>query len=209
MCRARRGMSRTASHKQKQCELPAWDNCSRSQHGLAVGISQLVSSISALVISSMRRLIKLILGYACSAAIASGFYIFYLGLTTSSDPDSEHVSLEFKLAFWLFFSVFGGFIPALGLMIVPWLIAVLMYRRVSVPGWIYYPAIGAVSTTLIGCATWSLAPKPLFVEDQTFVEDVITAAESQGVCTLFAGLLFGISFWFLSGRRPLALQHSR
>jgi hypothetical protein len=117
----------------------------------------------------------------------------------------DTTSLQFTFGFAVFLCVFGGFIPAIGLMIAPWLLAVLLYRRVSVPGWIYYSAIGAISTALIGCATSSLAPKPLFIEDQTFVEGVIIAAERQGVCMLLAGLLFGISFWFLSGRRPLTL----
>ncbi len=94
--------------------------------------------------------------------------------------------------------------PALGLMIVPWLLAVRGYRRIKLPGWIYYSSIGAVGTVVIGCATSSLAPKPLFIEDQTFIEGAIMAAERQGVCMLLAGLLFGLTYWFLSGRHQPA-----
>ena len=170
-------------------------------------MSQPASTASALVISAMARAINPVLGYACSAAFASGFYILWLYISMSSDAaPGQTTSLQFRLGFAVFFCAFGGFIPAIVLMIVPWLLAVLIYRRVSVPGWIYYSAIGAVSTALIGCATSSLAPKPLFIEDQTFIEGVIIAAERQGVCMLLAGLLFGTSFWFLSGRRPLPFR---
>jgi hypothetical protein len=101
----------------------------------------------------------------------------------------------------VFFSIFGGFVPALGLMIAPWLLVVRGYRQVQLPGWIYFSAVGAVSTVVVGCVTASLAPKPLFIEDQTFLEGAIVAAERQGVCMLLAGLLFGLTYWILSERR--------
>jgi hypothetical protein len=149
--------------------------------------------------------VNAVLGYACSAAIASVFYIIWLCESLSyAAAQGPTMSLQFRLGFSVFLCVFGGFLLALGLMIAPWLLAVRGYRRVKLPGWIYYSAIGAVSTVVIGCATSSLAPKPLFVEDQTFIEGAMIAAERQGVCMLLAGLLFGLTYWFLSGRRRSA-----
>jgi hypothetical protein len=149
----------------------------------------------------MRRSVNPVLGYACSAAIASAFYIIWVCMSISYDDPGQTTSLQFRFGLAVFLFVFGGFMIALGLMIAPWLLAVRVYRRVKLPGWIYYSAIGAVSTLVIGCATSSLSPKPLFVEDQTFIEGAIIAAERQGVCMLLAGLLFGLTYWILSGRR--------
>ena len=134
-----------------------------------------------------------ILGYLFSATAATAFYIIWLCAITTS--------LQFRLGFAVFFSIFGGFVPALGLMIAPWLLVVRGYRWVQLPGWIYFSAVGAVSTVVVGCVTSSLAPKPLFIEDQTFLEGTIIAAERQGVCMLLAGLLFGLTYWILSERR--------
>ena len=145
-----------------------------------------------------------ILGYICSAIVASAFYIIWVCVSLSYAlrlPPGLTASLQLRLGIALLLCVVGGFVPALLIMIAPWLLAVRGYRRVHLPGWIYFSAIGAVSTAVIGCATASLSPKPLFIEDQTFLEGAIVAAERQGVCMLLAGLLFGLTYWFLSGRR--------
>ena len=141
-----------------------------------------------------------ILGYLFSAAVAIAFYIIWLWAVTAYAAPRETASLEFRLWFVVSFAIFGGFVPALGLMIAPWLLVVRRYRRVQLPGWIYFPVAGAVSTIVVGCITLSLAPKPLFI-DQTFFEGAVIAVEREGVCMLLAGLLFGMTYWFLSGRR--------
>jgi hypothetical protein len=41
----------------------------------------------------------------------------------------------------------------------------------------------------------------LVIEDQTFVEGAMIAAEREGLCMLLAGVFFGLTYWFLSGRR--------
>lgn len=142
-----------------------------------------------------------VLGYVCSAAVASTFYIIWLCIILHAAASEQTINLPLEFGLAVFLYVFGGFLAAMGLMIVPWLLAVRVYRWVKLPGWIYYAAIGAVSTLVLGCSTSSLAPKPLFVEDQTFFEGAVIAAERQGVCMLLTGLLFGFTFWFLSGRR--------
>ncbi len=143
-----------------------------------------------------------ILGYLLSATVATAFYIIWVcaDIAYAAAP-GQTTSLQFRLGLAVFFSIFGGFVPALGLMIAPWLLVVRGYRWVQLPGWIYFSAVGAVSTVVVGCVTSSLAPKPLFIEDQTFLEGAIIAAERQGVCMLLAGLLFGLTYWILSERR--------
>lgn len=69
----------------------------------------------------------------------------------------------------------------------------------------YFPLMGAAATFIVECATSSLAPKPLFIEDQTFLEGFMIAVQRQGVCLLLTGLMFGLTFWFVSER----LRHFR
>ena len=144
-----------------------------------------------------------VIGYARSAAVASVFYILWLAGTLSLASPGEPPSLASALGFAAFLYIVGGFGPALGLMIVPWVLAVRGYRLARLPGWLYYTAVGAVGLVALGCAASSLAPKPLFVDDQTFLEGVVIAAERQGVCLALAGMLFGLTYWFSSGRRSL------
>jgi hypothetical protein len=146
--------------------------------------------------------VKPVFGYACSAINACAFYVVCLFASATLDQASgPTANLAYSLGFAVFFCVFGGFLLATGLMIAPWILAVYAYRCLRTPAWLYYPVIGGMSTALIGCATSSLAPKPLFVDDQTFLEGAVIALERQGVYMLLAGLLFGLTYWFLSERR--------
>ena len=74
----------------------------------------------------------------------------------------------------------------------------------------YFTALGAVLTILFGCAASSLAPKPLFIEDQTFSEGFVIALQRQGIGFLSTGLLFGLTYWYLSerGRSEPSIQAS-
>ena len=86
-------------------------------------------------------------------------------------------------------------------MIVPWTLAVSAYRKLRWPGQLYFPVVGAVMVFVLGCTSASLAPKPLFVEDQTFLQGATIAAEREGIAFLLAGLAFGACYWFFGERR--------
>ena len=94
--------------------------------------------------------------------------------------------------------LFTVFLPALGLMFLPWLAALRACRRLAIPGAAFHASVGAAATLLVGCATASLAPKPLFVEDQTFLEGAMVAAERQGLVLLAAGAALGLTSWGLA-----------
>lgn len=98
------------------------------------------------------------------------------------------------------FLFFGGFVFVFLPLILPWAVAVKVFPRDRRSGKVYFPLVGAVLTFLIGCAVASLMPKPFFVEDQTFFQGIVIAAEREGICFALAGLTFGASYWFLCER---------
>jgi hypothetical protein len=57
---------------------------------------------------------------------------------------------------------------------------------------------------LVGCAASSVSPKPLFIEDQTFLEGVFIALERQGVCLALAGAIIGAGYWFLAEKHAIS-----
>jgi hypothetical protein len=63
-----------------------------------------------------------------------------------------------------------------------------------------YP-VAALLSLAIGCATSSLSPKPLFIEDQTFLEGCMIAVQRQGAGLVLTGLVFGLTFWLVSERQ--------
>jgi hypothetical protein len=148
-------------------------------------------------------ILKRIAGYLLSAALALLFYVVWLLVYFESQPGKT--SLGFNLAFAFFFSITEGFGAALALMSLPWILAVRGYRILRCWGQVYFAGIGAFLTLVIGCTTASLSPKPLWIEDQTFLEGVRIAAERQGICLILAGTIFGFSYWFLSEREGAAL----
>jgi hypothetical protein len=105
-----------------------------------------------------------------------------------------HIGIAFL--FWLF----GGMAAAFVFITLPWYLAVVWHDRMQRSGPMYFSLVGAAITTAIGCAMSSLAPKPLFIEDQTFLEGFKIAVQRQGVCLLLTGLVFGVTFWFVSER---------
>jgi hypothetical protein len=64
------------------------------------------------------------------------------------------------------------------------------------------PVVGAPLLFVIGCAAASISPKPLWIEDQTFLEGALIAVVRQGLS--FSGVVFGASYWFLSERHATA-----
>lgn len=105
--------------------------------------------------------------------------------------------LGFAAVFW----IFGGTSAALALILLPWSLVVIGYKRLRLTGPTYFVLIGAILMLSVGCATASLAPKPFFIEDQTFLEGFVIAAERQGVCLLLMGAVLGFTYWFVSERR--------
>ena len=93
-----------------------------------------------------------------------------------------------------------GFLQALLLLILPWTAAVWLSRKFRWSAKLYFPAAGALLLFVIGCAAASISPKPLFIEDQTFLEGALIAAQRQGLCFLFSGAVFGAAYWFISER---------
>jgi hypothetical protein len=65
-------------------------------------------------------------------------------------------------------------------------------------GWpILFPGVGALLVFTLGCTAASLSPKPLWIEDQTFREGAVIAAERQGLCLLVCGIVFGGCYTWL------------
>ena len=123
-------------------------------------------------------------------------------------PETPHDGLGPRLLIAVFFWVAGGFGPTLLVMILPWILAVFAYRKLRWSGQLYFPGVGALLLFVLSCASASLAPKPLFIEDQTFLEGAAIAAERQGIVFLLAGLAFGACYWFL-GERQISTQEKR
>jgi hypothetical protein len=142
-----------------------------------------------------------LVGYLASVASASLFYVvwFAISLELSRTPDG-HTSVLFKIGFAFFFLLFSGMGAAFVLMAFPWYLFVRLYDRLQRFGLIYFSLIGAATTLVIACGTSSLSPKPLFIEDQTFLEGFMVAIERQGICLLATGLVFGLTFWLFSER---------
>ncbi len=144
-------------------------------------------------------------GFILSAVPASAFYVTWIVVSLESQlgPSSAKTDLEVAL----FIMIFAGFGAALALMSLPWIVAVWGYSRLQRWGQIYFAGIGAVLMFVLGCITSSLSPKPLFIEDQTFLEGAIIAAERQGICLALAGTIFGLSYWYLCERPCTALRN--
>ena len=139
-------------------------------------------------------------GYLVSAIVASLVYIaWFLVDLTRMRP---HVTgIAFDLSFSVFFWLTGGYAVTLVILMFPWAFAVWAHRRLRLSGEIYFPAVGACFIILIGCAMASISPKPLWIEDQTFLEGALIAAARQGLSFLFSGIAFGASYWFGTERQ--------
>ena len=140
------------------------------------------------------------------ATAASLIYVVWDALVfMRSEPQTPQVGMGFRFLFALFFWVAGGFAPTLLVMIVPWSLAVSAYRKLQCSGQLYFPGVGAFMVFVLGCTSASLAPKPLFVEDQTFLQGATIAAERQGIAFLLAGLAFEACYWFF-GEQQIPAQ---
>jgi hypothetical protein len=136
--------------------------------------------------------------YAVSAILASLIYVVWLTVSIAfGGVGATHPGLIFGLEFALFFLFAGGFAPALLLMTVPWAVAVWAHFKIRWDGRIYFPGVGALLVFTLGCTAASISPTPLWMEDQTFLEGAVIAAERQGVCLLLCGIVFGACYWWL------------
>jgi hypothetical protein len=141
-----------------------------------------------------------VIGYGVGAIVATLIYVSWFVFVLMK-PDSETPEGGFGARFLIASFFWLGFAVVLLLMIVPWTVAVSTYRKARWSGRIYFPAVGAFLVFVFGCTLASLAPKPLFIEDQTFLQGAMIAAERQGIVILVAGLAFGASYWFFGERR--------
>jgi hypothetical protein len=146
--------------------------------------------------SDVMRASNRLVGYLASFASASFAYLAWFELWNSA-ADS-HVSIRFRIGLAVFFWLFGGMAAALVLIAGPWCFVVILYDRLQRFGLMYFSLLGAVFTLAIGCAMSSLSPKPLFIEDQTFLEGCMIAVKRQGAGMVLTGLVFGLTFWLVS-----------
>jgi len=139
--------------------------------------------------------------YAVSAILASLIYVVWLSVAIAfGEAGTTHPGLLFGFGFAFVFLFVGGFGLALLLMIVPWAIVVWVHLKTRWDGRIYYPGVGALLLFTLGCTTAAISPKPLWIEDQTFLEAAVIAAQRQGLCLLFSGIAFGACYWWLERR---------
>jgi hypothetical protein len=61
---------------------------------------------------------------------------------------------------------------------------------------------------LIGCVMSSVSPKPLFIEDQTFLEGALIALQRQGVGLALAGMIIGLGYWFFAERTIVVFRNA-
>jgi len=148
-----------------------------------------------------------LVGYLASVASASLFYVvWFVILLELNRPPGEDTSVQFKIGLAFSFLVLYGPGAAFVLMPLPLYFAVLWHGRLRF-GLMYFSMAGAATALVVGCATSSLSPKLLSVEDQTFLEGFMVAVERQGICLLLTGFVFGLTFWLISERLRYSDSH--
>jgi hypothetical protein len=153
--------------------------------------------------SNLRRfdVARRIASYAVSAIVASLVYIVWFVVDIRIDQrGSPDPGFRFDFGFAFIFSLIGGFALALLIMTIPWAIALWAHLKTRWDGRIYFPAVGGLLVFTLGCVAASISPKPLFIEDQTFLEGAVITAQRQGPCLLISGIAFGACYWWLERR---------
>ena len=153
------------------------------------------------MVASNRLFARRIVGYLASIAAATLIYVIWdTCVTHLSVAPPGRPSVMFEIGLGIFFAIFAGFGAAM-LLIAPLWILVTLSRNLSGRfGGLYFSTMGAALTFLVACAMSSLAPKPLFIEDQTFLEGFRIAVERQGIVFLVAGAVFGYVYWLVTER---------
>jgi hypothetical protein len=146
------------------------------------------------------------LAYAASALLASLVYMVWLAVSVKfGSRESTHTGLLFGFGFASIFWLTGGFALALVLMILPWAVAVWAQRKTRWDRRFYFPFVGALLVFILGCAAGSIMPKPLFVDEQTFLEGAAITAQREGLCMVVCGIAFGACYWWLDRRNRATL----
>jgi hypothetical protein len=150
-----------------------------------------------------------VVGYAIGAVVASLIYVAWIAFVINdTGSKTPQTGLGFRLSFALLFWVADGFGPTLLILVLPWILAVSIFRKLQWFPQLYFPGAGAFLLFLLACTSSSLAPKPFFVDEQTFLQGAIMAAQRQGAAYLLAGIAFGACYWFFGERHiPAREQH--
>lgn len=135
-----------------------------------------------------------IAGYALSSVLASAFYIGWI--IVEAGPGGIRTRAVAALIFYLF----GGFAATLLLMTLPWALIVWIAQKRASFRPIGFLCSGTLCLLVIGCIVSSLSPKPLFVEDQTFLEGLLIGLERQGVPLALSGAILGFGYWSFAER---------
>jgi hypothetical protein len=147
-------------------------------------------------------------GYVAAALVAS---FVYLSFTLVPGPlllsyvwhrgFNGHVAVHVTplsgvLLIWLLVA-FG----IIGLMFPPWRLILWVSRQLQIGGPIYFALCGAIVIFVIGVVLLLLIPKPSFIEDHTFLEEIAIVADRQGLSLMFSGLAWGLMYWLVSERK--------
>jgi hypothetical protein len=141
-------------------------------------------------------------GYAAGATLASLIFVGWF-MWSEPSPHGAPLSFGFRIGFAAIWWLTEGFALTLILMIAPWGLAVSAYGKFRRFGAFYFAAVGALLVFTLGCATTVISWKPLFIEEQTFLEGAVMAAQRQGLGFLLAGIAFGVSYWLFGERKIL------
>ena len=141
-------------------------------------------------------------GYLCAMAVASLVYIacttVYYRLNETTDKTSVfYHSLGDTIAFAFIQWLAGGFLSAMIVLIMPWIIAVKICRRLRVEGLLPYAMIALLLSFPLNLL-FSMTPFELI--GSSALPSISLALRYQGVSYLIAGLIFGVTYWILSIR---------
>ena len=151
--------------------------------------------------NSDRLFARRIVGYLAGTAAATLIYVIWdTCVTHLSVAPAGRPSIKFEIGLAIFFAIFEGFGAAMLLIAPLWFLVALWRNLAPRLGALYFSTMGAALTFLAACAMSSLAPKPLFIEDQTFFEGFKIAVERQGVVFLVAGAVLGCVYWLVTER---------
>lgn len=150
-------------------------------------------------------------GYLCSAAVASLFYmawttVFYRLNTTTDKMSVFYHTFNDTIGFVFFQWLVGGFLMSMIFLIIPWIVAVKICRRLRMETLLPYTMIALLLSfplnLLLSMTPFSIVALPY----QPFSSRIILALRYQGLCYLIAGLIFGVIYWFLSVRTTQRLR---
>jgi len=94
-----------------------------------------------------------------------------------------------------FFLAFDAFHWALIVLAAPWTFLVYFFGKLRTSGLIYFIVGGLLGTLLLGTVFSALGPKPLWIENQTFVEAFLIAVDRQGAIMAISGVVLGGTYW--------------